>query len=116
MTLEERLSYLEEEIKSIKEEINKTYNWTPKQGEEYYFISDLGNFGVAKNLDAKTLNARCRINNVLKCDENMTKKLLNYTKNVFAVQNRLFQLHEEFCPEHNLNYNDYDISCNYRVF
>lgn len=50
MTLEEKLSYLEEEIKSIKEEINKTYNWTPKQGEKYYFISSYGSVGVSNNL------------------------------------------------------------------
>lgn len=113
MTLEEKLNYLEEEIKNIKEEINKTHNthnWIPEQGEKYFFVSDFGSLGVAKNLDVKTLNAlnaRCRINNIFKYDENKTKNLLNYTKNVFAVQNRLLQLHEEFCPEHKLYHNYY---------
>lgn len=94
--LQEHLADIE---KTVEQEETVT-RFEPEIDEEYSFITTAGNICTVcwrDNGDESLDESRQKICNVFR--PTLSDNLNKYVRDVFRVQNRLMQLHEELCPE-----------------
>lgn len=106
MTLEKRITLLEDELAQVKAELAKKEHieqtlWMPNDNQLYSYIDINGRicdeiFDSQSTFDCEVQN----MNNVFKSNPNNHTHLQWYAYNVLRVQNKLMQLHELLCPDY----------------
>lgn len=101
MTLEEKISQLETELKKVKAELaeRKRTVWLPEEEQSYYYIDGAGFPMRETPKNHLRYSILYEYNNIFKCDDATFKHIEWYSNNVIKVQNRLMQLHELLCPD-----------------
>lgn len=112
MTLEKRITLLEDELAQVKAELAKKEHieqtlWMPNDNQLYSYIDINGRicdeiFDSQSTFDCEVQN----MNNVFKSNPNNHTHLQWYAYNVLRVQNKLMQLHELLCPDYFPNWNN----------